>query len=119
MRNLYAELKKQLKLGFHLDNLQKVAALCDDAAWNSSNPVGLFVIAHVFWWLNRQWRDGESGIPTLVAERMQQVMEPPILSYLEACEKGLNPETEMEHLNAVVRAVLKWAQESEDLKSSL
>lgn len=52
MTNLYAELKRRLSQGFYPDNFRTVAILCEEASWQTDNLVGLFLIAHIFWWLD-------------------------------------------------------------------
>ncbi len=109
-RNLYGELSRRLKRGFYLDNLANVAILCDEGSWQTEHPVGLFVLSRILWQLDDWWR--ERPLPTVESERMQAMLEPPIMTYLNAAaDSDLDARAELDYLSEIVRSYLRWVHE--------
>lgn len=112
MTNLYAELKRRLSQGFYPDNLRTVAILCEEASWQADNLVGLFLISHIFWWLDDYWR--ERPMTSEAAKRMKEIIEPPIIRYFDDAASGLAPQDELSRLNEMARSFLQWRHELDD-----
>jgi len=107
MTNLYEELKRRLAPGFYPDNLLAAARLAHEASWQTSAPLGLYVLSEVLSSLAEEWP--EQGIASSVAEEMTLIMKPPIDAYIEAASaRELTTEEEAAYLNGILRALLQW-----------
>ena len=109
MRTLYERLKELLAPGFFPDNFLKAARLAEEASWQTNHPLGLYVLSRILDSLGSEWSSDEQGIETSAAERMAQVMAPPINAYIEAGILGITREEEVSHLDNLILAFLRWS----------
>jgi hypothetical protein len=105
---LYERLKELLAPGFFPDNFLKAARLAEEASWQTEHPLGLYVFSRILLSLGDEWASDEQGIETQAAERMAEIMTPPIHAYIESGILGMTREEEVSHLDSLILAFLRW-----------
>src|SRR5687767_11579419 len=108
MRNWHSELRSLLELGYHTDNFDAVTRLAREAAYSFDRPLFFFLVWTIFGHLSNRWSERPLTVKT--SEEMESALSPPVLAYLDAVESGLSVEVQMEYLDNITMAYMRWLE---------